>query len=445
MEEMMNKILNIFLTFVLTAFFATSTFAATKLVWWMESDAAVDPVVQEMMCDAFNAEQDEIELECVFKEDFNEAIRPALLSGVGPDMFDTPGASYIKVYQDAGLVKSMQEYADQYGWQDKLLGWAYNSGVFDGELYSIPKNYETMIYFYNKTLFEENGWSLPNNLEELEALAAKIKAKGMNPYAYGSTGWQPTHEHLVGNYFNTYAGPDNVYKALIGEKKWTDTEFVEAIELLRKHMVDDGYWSGDLETYYSLAWDDFNAEFVSRESAMLMIGTWGFNVTATNFAESSDDWDWAPLPILNAQAGDQPNYQLATGGTMSINAASKNADAAAKVIDWILSDKVRALKTTAQLGYGGWLLPLNYEDADFDPNIDPRQKRFLTEFAKASGSGNYGYTTWTFYPNDPGVHIWKDMEVVWAGDITPLEFMEESQRLWDKAREDDALVPVGKR
>jgi hypothetical protein len=35
--------------------------------------------------------------------------------------------------------------------------------------------------------------------------------------------------------------------------------------------------------------------------------------------------------------------------------------------------------------------------------------------------------------------------VVWAGDITPLEFMEESQRLWDQAREDDALVPVGER
>ena len=178
---------------------------------------------------------------------------------------------------------------------------------------------------------------------------------------------------------------------------------------------------------------------------MLMIGTWGFNVTATNFGESSDDWDWNPLPILNSQAGSAPNYQLATGGTMSINASSKNADGAAKVIDWILSDKARALKVTGSLGYGAWLLPLKYTDADFDPNIDPRQKRFLTEFAEASDSGNYGYTTWTFYPNDPGVHIWKDMEVVWAGDITPLEFMEESQRLWDQARADDALVPVGKR
>ena len=433
------------LSVVFVALISSASFAATKVTWWSESDASVDPVVQEFFVDAFNAEHDDIELEIVFKEDINDTIRPALLSGSGPDIFDTPGASYIKIYQDAGLVKSMQEYADQYGWQDKLLGWAYNSGVFDGELYSIPKNYETMIYFYNKTLFEENGWSTPNNLAEVESLADKIKAKGMNVYAYGSTGWQPTHEHLVGNYLNTYAGPDNVYKALIGEKKWTDTEFVEAIELLRKHMVDDGYWSGDLETYYSLAWDDFNAEFASRGSAMLMIGTWGFNVTDTNFAESSDDWDWNPLPILNAQAGDAPNYQLATGGTISINAASKNADAVAQFIDWLISDKARALKTAGDLNYGAYLLPLKYAEEDFDPNIDPRMKRFLVEFAEASDSGNYGYTTWTFYPNDPGVHIWKDMEVVWAGDITPLEFMEESQRLWDKAREDDALVPVGKR
>jgi len=68
-------------------------------------------------------------------------------------------------------------------------------------------------------LFEENGWSVPTTLSEYEDVAGKIKAAGMNVFAYGSTGWQPTHEHLVGMYLNSYAGPDNVYKALIGEKK----------------------------------------------------------------------------------------------------------------------------------------------------------------------------------------------------------------------------------
>ena len=83
--------------------------------------------------------------------------------------------------------------------------------------------------------------------------------------------------------------------------------------------------------------------------------------------------------------------------------------------------------------------------SDIPTDIAPQVQDYLSEYARITGEGNYGYCTWTFWPADPGVHIWKDMEVVWAGDITPLEFMEESQRLWDQARADDALVPVGKR
>ena len=41
-------------------------------------------------------------------------------------------------------------------------------------------------------------------------------------------------------------------------------------------MVDEGYWSGGLENYYAIGWDDFNAQFVTREAAMMTIGTWTF-------------------------------------------------------------------------------------------------------------------------------------------------------------------------
>ena len=37
------------------------------------------------------------------------------------------------------------------------------------------------------------------------------------------------------------------------------------------------------------------------------------------------------------------------------------------------------------------------------------------------------------------------MEVVWAGDISVMEYLEEQQKLWDKARSKNALIPVGKR
>jgi hypothetical protein len=37
------------------------------------------------------------------------------------------------------------------------------------------------------------------------------------------------------------------------------------------------------------------------------------------------------------------------------------------------------------------------------------------------------------------------MEVLWAGEITSQEFMEDHEKLWKKARKDNATLPVGKR
>jgi raffinose/stachyose/melibiose transport system substrate-binding protein len=436
----------LFIVFIASIFslISFSTFAKTTVTWWGETNAERDPVFIEKLVKAFNASQDEITLEMEFKESLNDILRTAMLSGSGPDIVETPGPSYVKEYQEAGLIASMQGYSDQYGWKEKLLPWSYQAGVFDGEFYSAPKTFESMIMLYNKSLFEENGWKVPTTLSEYEDVAGKIKAAGMNVFAYGSTGWQPTHEHLVGMYLNSYAGPENVYKALIGEKKWTDPEFVEAIELLRKHMVDEGYWSGSLENYYALGWDDFHAMFASRGAAMMTIGSWTFGTTTSSFADIADEWDWAPFPVLR-DGGDDASYLLALGTTMSINASSDNQDAAAKVLDFVFSNKNVVLDMAADFQFGEFVVPLYFSADDIKASVSPQVKRYLLEFADATGKGNYGYTTWTFWPADPGVHIWKDMEVVWAGDISVEDYMYDHQKLWDKARDKGQLLPVGAR
>ena len=436
----------LFIVFVASIFslFSFSIFAKTTVTWWAETNADRDPVFQAKLVDAFNASQNEIELVMEFKEGLNDILRTAMLSGEGPDIVETPGPSYVKEYQEAGLLQSMEGYSGQYGWEDKLLPWSYQAGVFNGEFYSAPKTFETMIMLYNKTLFEENGWSVPTTLSEYEATAAKIKAAGMNVFAYGSTGWQPTHEHLAGMYLNSYAGPDNVYKALIGEKEWTDPEFTGAIELLRKHMVDDGYWSGSLENYYALGWDDFHAMFASRGAAMMTIGTWTFGATTSGFADISDEWDWAPFPVLR-DGGADPSYLLALGTTMSINGSSENPDAAAEVLNFVFSNKEIVLDMAADFQFGEFVVPLYFAEDDIKDSVSPQVRRYLVDFAEATGKGNYGYTTWTFWPADPGVHIWKDMEVVWAGDISVEDYMYDHQKMWDKARKKGQLLPVGAR
>ena len=439
----MKKLFIVFITSIFSIV-SFNTFAKTTVTWWAETNADRDPVFQAKLVDAFNASQNEIELVMEFKEGLNDILRTAMLSGEGPDIVETPGPSYVKEYQEAGLLTSMQGYSNQFGWEDKLLPWSYQAGVFDGEFYSAPKTFESMIMLYNKTLFEENGWSVPTTLSEYEATAAKIKAAGMNVFAYGSTGWQPTHEHLAGMYLNSYAGPDNVYKALVGEKEWTDPEFTGAIELLRKHMVDDGYWSGSLENYYALGWDDFHAMFASRGAAMMTIGTWTFGATTSGFADISDEWDWAPFPVLR-DGGADPSYLLALGTTMSINGSSENPDAAAEVLNFVFSNKEIVLDMAADFQFGEFVVPLYFAEDDIKDSVSPQVRRYLVDFAEATGKGNYGYTTWTFWPADPGVHIWKDMEVVWAGDISVEDYMYDHQKMWDKARKKGQLLPVGAR
>ena len=168
---MINQIYKIFLLILSITFISGTVLAKTTVTWWAEANADRDPVFQAKLVDVFNASQNEIELIMEFKEGLNDILRTAMIAGEGPDIVETPGPSYVKEYQEAGLLSSMEDYSSQYGWQDLLLPWSYSAGVFDGEFYSAPKTYETMIMLYNKTLFAENGWSVPTNLTVYESLA----------------------------------------------------------------------------------------------------------------------------------------------------------------------------------------------------------------------------------------------------------------------------------
>lgn len=50
----------------------------------------------------------------------------------------------------------------------------------DGAVYLLPTNISLFGVYYNKTLFEEHGWSVPNSMKELEELIPQIEAAGVN-------------------------------------------------------------------------------------------------------------------------------------------------------------------------------------------------------------------------------------------------------------------------
>ena len=366
------------------------------------------------------------------------------MAGAGPDILWCPGSAACSEYYAAGHLKSLDEYSKKYGWRDLIMPWAYNAGIINNKLYTIPQTYETFILMYNTRVFKENGWKPPNTGSELWSLAEKMNNKNIVPFAYGNASWKPTNEHLAGIYLNNFAGPENVYKALIGEKSWSDKEFVDSIGLLKEHM-DKGYFMGSVENYYSHGWDEMFPPFASGEAGMMMIGTWGFRGTPAFFKNNPEDWNWVPLPPFSTDANKQIgpyHYDLALGGNVAINNASKSTDESALVLDFILTNKKSVLKIAASTNYGEWVIPLKYSKSDFPASTDKRVLNYIDDFTKVTSEGRYGYTTWTFWPAKANVQLWKEIELVWANEITIKEYLENHEKTWIKDRNEGKTFTI---
>jgi raffinose/stachyose/melibiose transport system substrate-binding protein len=416
----------------------------TKVVWWTEStEAPLEEAFQKQFVEAFNAAHPDIELEVIYQENLNDVLRTAIQAGEGPDIVQTPGPGFLLEYQKAGLVLPLNDFANDYGWEDEILPWAYDSGTLGGQLYGLPLTFESMVMIYNTKVLADLGLTPPTNRTEFDAVAKALQDADLLPISYGNVGWQPTNEHLLGMWLNAYAGPDAVYEGLTGARPWTDELFAGAIDMLKEDITTNGYFAGSLDDYYSFDWDTFWSTLASDKAGMMTIGTWGFRGAAEYFADNPEGWDWAMLPSL--REGVPQGFDLAIGSTVSINAASEHPEAAAEVLDFLYNDPVRAASIAQIFSFGEFVVPIKFTAEDFPADVDPRVARFFTEFAQVTGEGRYGYTTWTFWPAEAETQMWKDVELVWSGEMTTEEYLAKHQELWDKARTENALPPVPER
>ena len=221
-----------------------------------------------------------------------------MLSGSGPDIVYTPGPSYVAAMAQAGQLLPLDDFAAKYGWTDRILPVFIEMGKYNGKLYALPKTYETLGLFYNKTLFAEKGWTPPATIPELEALAEKMKAEGIVPFAAGNADWRPTNEHYVSIVLNSIAGPDNVAKALKGEIPWTSEPFVKAIDTLN-NWWQAGYFGPD---YFSLTGEQAFAQIASGKAGMAPTGTWNFANVNPYFADAHAEAGFVGFPQRRRRA-----------------------------------------------------------------------------------------------------------------------------------------------
>jgi len=396
--------------------------------------------VVEQAVDAYNALGNGTTVNATVQANNWPATQTAVAGGAGPDIVGTPGPSFAMQLALAGRLVPLDEFAEQFGWNDRFAEGSLDLGMADGQLYSIPNEIETLVLYYNKTLFEQNGWEPPTTLDELTALAEQVQAAGIVPFANSNAEWRPANEWFVGEFLNHSAGgPQKVYDALTGSIPWTDPDFVAAIEALNQ-MQQNGWFSGGLDRYYTATEAETGAMFGAGEAAMKIEGTW-FVASADEFfgeiAGNENEWGWVPMPSVSGEA----IFDLGIGSTSSVNANSEHPNEAAAFLDYYYSPETQA-RLLANCGVVPSAVDLEGQDLT---GVNPGLAEMLAALNEAFAEGNYGYTTWTFWPPESETYLIEEIEKVWAGEMTAEEYLQGHQEIFDTEREAGTVPPIPER
>ena len=410
-----------------------------KVTWWTEeAEDQYQQVLQENFVKTFNDAHPNIELELKFVTDLDTVLRTAVQGGAGPDIIQTLGPAYVAEYIAAGHIAPLDAYSEKFGWDKQIFKWALETGKLDGKLYSLPLTYETMAMWYNKKTLADHGWQVPTSRVELEKIAEDALSKKLNPFVNGNAGWRGVNEWLVTAWYGNYAGADTVYKALKQETTWDDPLLVESISLLNDYMQ-KGYFRGSKENYFATDFPEVDADLASGKGVFDFAGTWAFMTKATQFKDNPADWDWAPVPVL--RDGVKASFPIGIGSTLSISSKSRNVDAAAEVLAWVYGDAQRAAKIIHDYP-GEWVVPIDLKKDNFPADTDARFIRALETISTASRNGDYGYTTWTFWPKKSDQFIIEQMDSVFTGKLTPAEFSKQLQDTYAAEAKANQLPPL---
>ena len=385
---------------------------------------------------AFTNQNPKVTLNAVEKSPstIDRSIQVALAAGQGPDIIQTPGTSNAIPYAEAGYLQDLTKEAKAQDWSSKLLPWAETAGVVKGKFVMIPQYYETLVLYYNKTLFKKYGWAPPKSRAQLDKLAKEMEAKGVIPFAAGNASYQPASEWLVSAFMNEVAGPDNIYDALTNKTQWTAKPFADSINLLKKYF-DEGYFQGGAKQYFSTTDPQKFTDLADGKAGMYISGSWDVSSMPTYFGANGnkDTWDWAPLPSL--EKGIPQAYPLSVGGTLSVNSKSSNPNAADAYLNWIMTDTKDMWAQAAATGQEP--LPIKFKPSDIPKSIDPRYARIYTSLQSAPV---VGYTTWTSWGGGADTYIVANIDKVINGNMTTDAFLQGVEAAF-KSDYSKGLVP----
>lgn len=377
---------------------STSETTITFGMW----DEAQRPIYEAMFDDFTEKNPDiTVEIQLTPWDNYWTKLQTAASGGSTPDIFWMNGANF-PLYASSGVISPIQDQVEGSGFDlSPLPEGLQDLYTWEGELYTLPNNYDTVGVWYNSDLFDaaglaypQNGWTWEDYQRTAEALtdpAAGVwgtAAQLSEHTAFYNTIYQ------AGGYVLSEDGTENGYnqpEAQQGLQYWVDM-LAEGSSPSLAQMADTDV--GDL--------------FMSGKIAMLYNGSWNALTFSQSELGQAGAIAVAPLP-----EGPASNASIIHGLANVVSSKASDPEAAYKLVEFLGSPAAADIYTEGGVGFSGYESSNEALIAKYADSFD------LTPFADAAETG-------IPFPRSKNSQVWMDLQVenltpVWALEISAEE------------------------
>jgi raffinose/stachyose/melibiose transport system substrate-binding protein len=273
--------------------------------WW--GWTPTDTVTAQNYITAFNKKYPDIKVnyKLVNISDWVAALRPALASGKGPDVFDMQPGAYVTQFKSFAEDQSaLAEQALGSDWKTKVAPIGISGLTADGKLtaMSVGSVYAGMLW-YNGDIFKKYNLQPPKTLTEWQHVCQVLKSNKVGCFVQGAAqeGFDQDTLQSIANSVQ----PGLWTKVSTGDAKWTDPGIVQTLSIW-KELFTSGIMQPGAVGYQQ--YPDANNDFLTGKYAMVMMGTWYTQYATTKAmtgALSAAGVSGAkPFPILPTQFPD---------------------------------------------------------------------------------------------------------------------------------------------
>ena len=287
------------------------------------------------LSDEYCAEHPEItvEIEVVAQTDMPSRLSVLAASGELPDLFIATDTAQSATFYEQGLIYSVDDFLEENGIQD-IISESTRQGLINvqaaegDELYTLSTEQNIEGFWYNKQMFEENGWEVPETMDEFMAICEDAVSKGIQPLSVdGMDKFYFTR--LWGGYVTSKLGVDALINANAGEQSFSDPTFLEAYQWVQD-LNTNGYMGEGVTTIDS---STMNSMFLTGGAAMEYNGSWvTSNLTIEEDNQLGENVGFFGFPSVDDAVADQNDYCQNYGTAWVIG--SNNYDDALN--DWLV-------------------------------------------------------------------------------------------------------------